>query len=192
MAWCYRLIKNNSVKIYWEDFKRLPYYDVNNEFTNIIIRSVEENTPIRFDLNNDKVYVGYLTGDYTKNSGDLNIIPLRSGYRDARTRAFIGTENYMESVEKFLYIRFLEAQLKDRKTETSGVKKDPIDYKIMFDKEVNYLKTNNVDIYFECLENRFMLSIPTRSIVAMSTYDFEVEYLQVFNGNDSKDETRKP
>lgn len=77
----------------WNIFKKLQNTEYTNEFTSLLVRSIDTGLPIAFTLSNRKVYIGYafITANH---SNDITVLPLKSGYRCDKELRLINVTDY--------------------------------------------------------------------------------------------------
>ena len=78
----------------------------NDDFENLLLRSVSENLQVSLSMKNGKVYVGYVVGaiDPSVESTHVKILPMRSGQRDEEGRINFTTDYRRH------YARIVEAE----------------------------------------------------------------------------------
>jgi hypothetical protein len=141
-----------------------------DDFERLILRAIESQSPLAIELENKKVYVGFIRRaiDPASAKRDVRILPLVSGYREEGTHKLIFTDHYGAVYENFLQ-EVKPSDLGTKLGEYWSIFKAKLTYDIFYSRSEDLSKIDDYD-----------LVISVDRIVSIRIFDF-VAYNDHFN-----------
>ena len=147
-----------------------------NDFERLILRSIERQAPLAIELENKKVYVGFIRRaiDPASSSRDVRILPLVSGHRKDGTHKLVFTDHYGG-----VYEAFRGETQETQETEPKSLREKVFDSWPRIKARLTY------DFFYTASEesskiNDYDLVIPVDRIISIRIFDF-VAYNEHFN-----------